>query len=273
MKLSNIINKAIEIAREFPETIAVGLSGSQSTAQNDEYSDYDICIYAKTIPKAKKRQEIYKRHTLADTRFFDVDFEVSRGDGLDIENELLDFLWMDINVVKTFISNLTIDYYCDEFLPGGLIKMSPLFDPTDTIGELRRMIPQYPHERAIRRIEQNIRRAYLHIHTLAWFDKAILRNDHYSFLKYTFEVIDAFCTAIFALNNEWFSDEKRLFSRIDKMALSPSNVSERMESIILHTGKHANLRNCLENINKLFEELVVLSCKKYETLDVPRKWD
>lgn len=179
---------------------------------------------------------------------------------------------MDLEKTKSFIRNLDKNYYCDEFLPGGLAKLKPLVDETGVIANLKHILPEYPRKRAIRRMETNIGSAHFTLYKLAWLEKATYRRDYYSFLKYKFELIDMFCTALFALNREWYSDEKRLLQKIQRMQFAPACVGRRIESIIMHAGANGHLGNCLRNIKKLFGELVTIAVAQYPEIELPRGW-
>jgi len=274
LRSSKALSKSLDILKGFDQLAAIGLSGSCSRQDNDDLSDLDIGVFvSEQLPVPEVRKRRYKACGICDIAYFDVDFEVSRSDGLKVEGVDCGFIWMSLPQAKAFLNHLNDNLDCDEFLPGGLLTMKPLFDPDDVIEELKKSVPSYPENRAMHRIESNLNKVHFLIYVLAWLEKAVLRNDYFSFLKSEYEVMDNFFTAIFALNHQWYSDEKRLTHRIRSFDLVPRNVADRIESIIMHRNSNANLEKCLQDIKRLFADLATVSREKYPSLDLPIDWE
>jgi predicted nucleotidyltransferase len=273
MKFENTISKALDILKGFDEVAAVGLSGSSVSGKQDEMSDLDIAVFASwELPDPETRKARYATYGISDLAYFDVDFEVSRGDGLQIDDVDCSFIWMSLQKARAFLQALTEDFDCDEFLPGGLMTMQTLLDPDETIASLRDSVPSYPEIRARQRITRNLREAHYSIYVLAWLQKAAIRNDYFSFLKNEYEVMDRFFTALFALNHQWFSHEKRLTEIVSGFEVVPRDVGYRIKSIIMHKNSCEDLSRCQQEIKRLFADLAAISQEKYPGLNVPRDW-
>ena len=81
-----------------------------------------------------------------------------------------------------------------------MAKLKSLHDPKAIIENLKDAVPKYPRERATHRIKSNISAMYFSLYVLRWLEKAAARNDYFSFLKFQYEFLDNFLTALFALN-------------------------------------------------------------------------
>jgi hypothetical protein len=107
------------------------------------------------------------------------------------------------------------------------------------------------------------------IEILKWFQKAIKRNDHFSFMKYKFEFIENFVATVFAINREWYSDEKRLIERMERLPILPPDTRNRLEHLIMHRGSCSNLKGSLENIKRLYKDLCRISSEKHPGIELP----
>ncbi len=273
MTRDEAISKAITILRGFDGISAVGLSGSSAHGNPDEMSDLDIAIFAsRDVPSPEVRQRHYTTCGISAPAYFNVDFEISRGDGLQIDGVDCGFIWMSLPKAEAFLQALAEDFNCDEFLPGGLVTMRPLVDPDGVIPALHDSIPSYPEARAEHRIKKNLKEAYFSIYVLAWLHKAAMRKDCFSFLKNEFEVLDSFFAAVFALNRRWYSHEKRLTQIVREFDMAPPNAAARIETIIMHKDSCEDLSRSEREIKALFSDLANISNKTFPGLDVPTDW-
>jgi hypothetical protein len=157
-------------------------------------------------------------------------------------------------------------------LPGGLSTVKALHDPRGTISKLQSEIPSYSEARARHRVRQSIGQAHYSLYGLGWLKKAAVRRDHFSFLKNESDLLEKFFYALFALNRTWFSDEKRLTSRIRQFEYCPEHADRRIQSIIMHQDDNEQLAVCLANIKQLFQDMVSCAHRKYPDLDLPIDW-
>ena len=273
MNTEKVISRAIAALGGFDDISAVGLSGSSARGTPDDMSDLDIAVFAsREVPSPETRQRRYATCGFCEPAYFDVDFEISRGDGLQIDSVDCGFIWMSLPKAEAFLLALAEDFDCDEFLPGGLVTMRPLVDPDGVIRALQDSIPSYPQERAKHRIERNLSGAYFSIYVLAWLQKAAMRNDYFSFLKNEFEVLDSFFAAVFALNQQWYSHEKRLTQIVRGFEVVPPDAGARIERIIMHKDGCEDLSRSESEIKALFADLASISKRTFPGLDVPTDW-
>jgi len=270
---TRLLSRAVDILTGFPEVVAVGLSGSSATGTTDCLSDLDICVFADPdFPEPNLRRERLESGGLGEITYFDVDFEVSRGDGVSLNGKACDFNWMSVPRVTSFLESLVVDFDCDEFVPGGLLKTRGVYDPQGLIEHLQEAVPEYPRERATHRIEKSISAARFSLYVLRWLEKAAARNDYFSFLKFQYELLDNFFTALYAINQQWYCDEKHLVENVDELAYAPSRAKARLTQVIMHSGESSSLAESLKELKFLFAELVCLSRKLYPGLELPTEW-
>lgn len=235
---AEVLPRVVELLTGFDEVVAVGLSGSSATGITDYLSDLDVCVFANPdIPEPKLRRQRLESGTLGKITYFDVDFQVSRGDGVSVDGKACDLNWMSVPGIVSFLESLVADFDCDEFVPGGLMKTKAVYDPDGVIERLQRAIPDYPRERVLHRIEKSISAAHFSLYVLRWLEKAAARDDYFSFLKFKHQILDNFFTALFALNRQWFCDEKRLVGKTEEFEHAPSRAKSRLAALIMHTGE------------------------------------
>ena len=182
------LSRVVDFLTSFDEVVAVGLSGSAAGGNTDYLSDLDICVYAAPdLPDARERRERLEAVGLGEIQYFDVDFEVSRGDGLSLNGTECGFIWMSVPKVELFLKSLVVDFDCDEFLPGGLLMTKAIYDPENLIARLQTAVPEYPDDRSKGRIKRSVLAARYSLYVLRWLEKAAARNDYFSFVKFKYE--------------------------------------------------------------------------------------
>ena len=271
---AELLSRAVNMLAAFDEVVAVGLSGSSANGTADHLSDLDICVFATPdLPDPKSRRQRLESAALGEITYVDIDFEVSRGDGVFVNGKACDFIWMSVPKVEAFLKSLALDFECDEFLPGGLLKTDAVHDPDGLIERLQRAVPDYPRERAMYRVEKSICVAHSSLYVLRWLEKAVARGDSFSFLKFKYQLLDNFFTALFALNRQWFSDEKRLVEKVEEFDHTPGQAKSRLGAVIMQSGNSAPLAGSLKELKSLFFDLACLSRKVYPELEIPTAWD
>ena len=134
-------SKPVQLLKEFEQVEAVGLSGSVSSGVGDELSDIDLCVFVTdTLPSSAERRRHYKAAGITEFKYFDGDLDVSRIDGLEIDDTDYDFLWMSLLEVQRLLRHTSIDLDCDEYLAAGLLTTKPVFDPRGHIARLRNLM-------------------------------------------------------------------------------------------------------------------------------------
>ena len=151
---------------------------------------------------------------------------------------------------------------CDEFLPGGILKLCPL-QGYEKQHELILQLIKYSDVRSIKRVQSFLNKIHFHMYTLKWLDKAIIRNDYYSFNKHSQQCIDDIITVLYSLNKQWYSEEKRLLSIIDSFQLAPDNISNRLESIIMRKNDNRDMSQCILNLKTVISEISTIAKIKF----------
>jgi predicted nucleotidyltransferase len=271
--VNTIVEKVSNIIHYLPAVSAIALSGSYARQLDDALSDVDICVYVKDqLPSASVRENAYAKLGLNDFIYFDVDFEQLRGDGVRINGMRCDVAWFSIPKVQSILQALEHDFGCQEGLPGALSTMQTLYDPHNIISRLQNEIPSYSGARAKHRIQKAMEEAHYSVYSLGWLKKAAFRQDYFSYMKYTYELLDKLFYTWFALNRAWFSEEKRLTRQITSFHYLPKHAVQRIRSIILHQDENENLDTCLTQIKQLFQDTVGCIYQQYPDLKVPTTW-
>lgn len=267
------IEKPLQLLRRFPQVAAIGLSGSVSRGLDDDLADTDLCVFvADRLPTLDERKQRYRKFGISDHKYLDGDLEVSRIDGFRIDDADYDFLWMSLPEVEQFLLGLPGNHECDEYLPGGLLTVQPLFDPQGHIDRLGRLVPTYSEERARSRVKGSVDKAHFSFYSLAGPTKAPFRSDYFSFFFNQWTVLDSFVSGLFALNRQWRAHEKRVIDQIHQLGLAPSRVSERMRAVMLYQDENTNLAANARNIKLLFSDLVSIAQKEFPGIDLPTEW-
>jgi len=270
--MNTIIDKGITIAQAFPQTLALGISGSFVQNNTDKYSDYDFCIYTnEEIPNADLKKNIYAKMGISSFDYFNIDFEISNGDGFLIDDSECGFIWMEYKKSLNLLKELDIKWDLNEYLPGGVERLKILFETNNEITNLKNCI-YYSEKRSINRFKLFINRAHHSIYILKWLEKAAYRNDYYSFLKNKFESIEYLIYSLFALNKRWMADEKRLLEISGELIYKPKNLENRLEEIIFHTNENKNLNQCLKNIKQLFIDTIDIFRNIYQSEKIDNIW-
>jgi hypothetical protein len=268
------MEKVVELGDQLAEVQAIGVSGSQARGRVDAFSDVDICIFVRgDYPAAEIRRQAYADLGFGEPIYFDVDFDTSWGDGFRVEKIRFDFNWMVIENVRNSLANLTSDFNCAEWLPGGLATIKTLHDPQNLIQQLQREILLYPEARARHRVQQALQEAHFSLFELEWLPKAAYRGDAFSFLKYQYFLVEKLFYALFALNQVWFSDEKRLTEHITGFEAIPKNAGARIQALILYQDGNEKFTDNLANLKALFKETTVITQQRFPNLDLPLDWD
>jgi len=269
-----IIEKAIQLRDQLADVQAIGISGSQARGGVDAFSDVDICIFVRgDYPAAEIRRQAFADLGFGEPIYFDVDFKTSRGDGFRVDQIHCDFNWMVVERVQEFLASLADDFDCAEWLPGGVATIKTLHDPSNLIQQLQSEIPLYPKARARHRVQQALQEAHFSLYEIEWLPKAAHRGDAFSFLKYQYLLIERLFYVLFALNQVWFSDEKRLTEHIAGFEAIPKNAGARIQRLILHQDSNEKFKDNLNNLKALFKETAIIAQYRFPNLDLPLDWD
>ncbi|HIJ64794.1 MAG TPA: nucleotidyltransferase domain-containing protein [Candidatus Hydrogenedentes bacterium] len=269
-----ILNKIVEVFNHFNEVIGVGLSGSRARDDADECSDFDFVILAEQeVPCAQRRKAVCENYGVEEFPYFDVDHGTCIDDSIVIKGARCEIIWMNVPFVTSYLRSLESNFGCDEFLPGGLLNTVPLFDPEHVIATLKSEVPPYSEERAVYRIKQHLGHAHFHMYVLRWLETAAFRKDYFCFFRHARDLVEDFITCSFALNRLWFSAEKRVIEILSSLDLMPGNVTERLNSIIMHTGENSDLNHCLMNMKGLFREIAAIADNEHPDSGFPLRWE
>ena len=232
-----------EIAQSYSkleQVYAVVLSGSRTSNQNDEMSDYDIYVYSDAEIPVEFRTELAKKYSddyEIDNRYFETGDEWN----LRESNTGLDFMFRCKNWITDTVDNI----YCKHMASNGYstcflhnIKTSQiLYDKDNWFLNLQNKVNgPYPEELKNNIIKRNIM-LISDKKNASYFDQiklAVKRNDPVSVNHRIAAFMASYFDIIFALNKVYHPGEKRMIKYAKKHCII---LPDKFE----------------ENINKLFK--------------------
>jgi predicted nucleotidyltransferase len=250
------INAIAKELKNFPGVIAIGVTGSFSTCETDKYSDTDLLVYFQSkIPNLKQREQIYNNLKIGKYIFKNVHFEIVTSDGLIYKNKEYNIIFQTVSKSNEYIENILSNYLSDEYFPGGIQKVIEIWDPEKIIAKLKSKTSKYPKKRAFKRAHALLNQLHHSITNLKWLEKAIYRNDYLQIIRYENEYITKIIEIVFALNFQWFCDDKRLLAKLSSLKIKPRNLDKRLNNLLRKGTLKLNFQNRKKEIYKIINEI------------------
>lgn len=276
-------DEAIALVRRFSEVEAIGRGGSQSTGTADCLSDMDLMVLCGNhFPTFQARREIYASvaglepphhgHVVSsgyDQPPLSVRFEV---DTLRLHGVPCDVLWTTQEGWKAILDAVIDRIDAPEFLVAGLCNVAPLFDPEGSIEDLKRSIPEYPEQRALRKAGHYMFPAHFWLSRIGSLQKAVFRNDVIEYHKREGEMVESLIGALFAVNRTWHLHSRGLNRTTANFDLMPDRFVVRIEAMISRQGQFRSLAACHAELKTLFRELATQANGRFRGWNLPVDW-
>ncbi len=248
-----------EIAREYEKldnVYSVVLSGSRTSNQNDELSDYDIYIYSDGEIPVDFRTQLagkYAKDSEIDNRYFETGDEWTLNDGTG-----LDFMFRSIDWIQQQIKNVYDDYnasngYSTCFLHN-VYTSQILFDKDGWFKNLQNKISgPYPEKLKENIIKRNLmllcdKKGASYLEQIKF---AVKRDDPVSINHRIAAFLASYFDIIFALNEIYHPGEKRLI----KYAKTHCKILPENFETNLRTLLNSKTDKKLEILNGITSEL------------------
>lgn len=231
---------------------AVALGGSWARDQAHPDSDIDLGIYY----HPERRPAIAALRALAAelddrgdagtvTNFGEWGPWVNGGAWLRIEGRKVDWLYRDLAVVRRTIDECRAGQTSVTYTPGhphgfhnhmylGEVHYcQPLHDPGEELAALKRLTTEYPPllKRAL--IDKHLWEAKFALDTA---EKSAARGDVFHVAGSLFRCAACLIQALFALNEQYFVNEKGSVRTVESFALHPAGFEETVSAVLAHPG-------------------------------------
>lgn len=252
--MANLKKKAERIAKlyaENPNVDAVLLGGSVSRGWQDAYSDIELLVFWKQAPKDEERKQpileshgmIIDFHPLEEEEWSET--YITQGIKLEISNFLTTSIHRFLNdTLRSFDTDPETQCIT------AAIDHGRALSGEDTIAEMKKQTATYPDGLISAMINANISFGS------RWTNRAALlhRKDWLMLYRVMADVQTRIMSLLFALNREYVIHPGFKWQRksIDEMAIKPSNISARLESVFLGKPQDA-VREMEEIIQEVFD--------------------
>ena len=256
-----------------PGIEAIALSGSRARGTSHESSDYDIGLYFSEACRldTDRLQEAAKQ--LADDPDATTVTPVGEwgpwivgGARLKVEGEKVDLRYRNIDAVRRTMDacrtgRITMDYqpghphgFCSAIWMGEIAYCEPLFDPRETLSELKALTLPYPRplrEALIRRFAGEV------LFSIENAELAALREDQTHVAGCAYRALTCIAQVLFALNGQYLVNEKGALQQAAEFPLTIPDLMEQTAAIWRRIGNKA-IDTALSNLRTLERELKAL---------------
>ncbi len=250
--------------------VGVALGGSLARGSADAHSDADIGIYyrAERPPSVRAldslAEELDDRHRPGlVTEYGEWGPWVNGGAWLEIGGRRVDWLYRDLGKVRAAIDDcragrVTCDYQAGH--PHGFhnhIYMAeahlnvPLHDPESVLGEIRALTAPYPEPMRSALVDRYLWEASFALDVAT---KPAERGDEFHLLGSLFRSVACLVQVLFAVNREYFVNEKGAVAAIERFGQRPERFASSVHRI-LEPSADAAPRQRLAVARALIEEV------------------
>lgn len=254
-----------------PQVEAVALSGSCGSGRTDEHSDMDFYVYIRSeIPVELRKQWIEARASRFEinNRFWETGDEWIEVEG----NRYVDVMYRDVGWMEDQIARVLLQFQpsvgYSTCLWSNLLNSVILYDRRNWLRMLQESAQRpYPDElrNAIVRKNYPLLRSQISSY-MRQIEKAIAREDAVSLNHRVTAFLASYFDILFALNRMPHPGEKRQLSIASRLSLTPFDMHEQIETMILAP---ADPEKGLEAGEKLIEGLNILLQAEGFVIDSP----
>lgn len=266
-----LLDNIIEDLKNICNVSAIVLGGSYAERMATATSDLDIGIYyEKNFPFDIKEIELvaqkYAIESPTVTDFYQWGPFVNGGAWISTSQGKVDFLYRNIEQVVNIIEKAKCGEWenCYEQQPpygfstifylAEIDICIPLYDPDNILHRLKSSIQKYPPELKKSVVSQSLWSAEF---TIWHADSFAQKNDIYNLAGCLTRATKDLITALFAINELYSLGDKRAIDRLEKAAIRPKNLKDRIDNILCVSNIQPS-DNVVE-IKGLFKEVVNLS--------------
>jgi predicted nucleotidyltransferase len=255
------------------EAVALGGSWSRGTARADSDIDLGLAYDGKRpfsiAELAEAARELDDRHLPGlVTRIGEWGTAVNGGGWLLIDGNHVDFLYRDLNQVREIIERCIGGQpdavyqlghplgFQNQIYVGETHFCRPIFDGAGKLAQLKAMVPEYPEKMRAALVRKHLFDSAFHIEIA---DKAAARADVMYVSGCLFSATGFMTLVMYALNREFFMNEKSAFLQSAGFAIRPPQLHERVAKILGAIGVDASaLASSVAAMRTIHRDLALL---------------
>lgn len=266
--------------------VAVALGGSWARGDAFPDSDIDLGIYYHPSHRPsihtlrKLAEELDDRHLPEIvTDFGGWGRWINGGGWLEIEGQRVDWIYRDLALVTQVIDNCraghaTCDYqpghphgFHNHIYMGEIYYCHPLYDTDGTLTALKALTLNYPTHLKRALIDKYLWEAAFALDTSS---KSAARGDTFYVSGALFRCAASLAQALFALNEQYFINEKGSIKAIESFQLHPEGFARTITDVLAQPGNNAaQLHTSIQQFRELVQATQELCCDHPNTHRMP----
>jgi len=271
-QIEEILSEVVASVSKLDGIVAIVLGGSRARGTADEYSDIDLGIYYdaarpfSTAALGAVAQELDDRHLPGLVTDFGAWGPAVNGGGwLEIRGHHVDFLYREIGAVREAIDECIagrprsiyqlghpLGFHL-QIYAGEVHICRPLYASGSTIAELKSLVHEYPEKFRAAIVTKHMFDAEFEISIAA---KPAARGDVMYVAGCLFRAAGFMTLVLYALNSEFFLNEKGAFTESRRFAIKPEHFHDTVARILGNLGHTpAELSASVEGFQSIAQEM------------------
>ena len=152
-----------------------------------------------------------------------------------------------------FFRRVPTPYYSYIFL-SELSFLNPLCDPNNRLTKMKASVQTYPPKLKAAIIETFMGRAWTWIQNFH-YDTAVMRADTLFTAPIVLHTVLDRIQVIFAINEEYFTGDKKLLQTLSKLAYCPKDLLQQLDKLLTAAPNAADLKEQQQLLYKIFFEV------------------
>jgi predicted nucleotidyltransferase len=275
-----LLDEVCAALRAVPNVVAIALGGSHARGTHTPSSDLDIGLYyfehspfdIEAIRKIARQFASNGEPTV--TGFYEWGPFVNGGAWIENSVCKIDFLYRNLDQVTREVAEAKAGRWSHSFdqqPPFGFRSVTtlgeihcckPLYDPADVLGALKAEVADFPPALKSKIVQDLLWAAeFAFIHA----DNFARSGDVPNTVGCMTRIYHYLVQALFAINETYFINDKRVFAEIEKFSRAPQDFGGRISAILARPGFAAvELAASLERLRFLFTETAELTDGRYQ---------
>lgn len=276
---ARLLDEVTVALRAVPNLGAIALGGSHARGTDTPQSDLDIGLYyveaqpfdIDAIREIARRLSAKGEPTV--TGFYEWGPFVNGGAWIVNDVCKIDFLYRNLDQLARTVNDAQSgqwNHSFDQQPPFGFRSVTtlgeihvckPLYDPDDVLGPLKRSVTVFPHALKTRIVQDTLWCAEFSFqHARGYADAGDIPNTVGCMTR----IFHYLVQTLFALNETYFMNDKRVLDEIETFAHKPQHFGERVSAVLAAPGANAAALNAsLDALKAMLLETVALTDGAY----------
>jgi predicted nucleotidyltransferase len=275
-QIEEILSEVVSSVSKLDGIVAIVLGGSRARGTADELSDIDLGIYYdasrpfSTAALGAAAQDLDDRHVSGlVTDFGAWGPGVNGGGWLEIRGHHVDFLYRELGAVREAIDECIAGHprsiyqlghplgFHLQIYAGEVHVCQPLYAIGNAIAELKSLVREYPEKFRAAVVTKHMFDAEFEISIAA---KPAARGDVMYVAGCLFRAAGFMTLVLYALNREFFLNEKGAFAESRRFAIKPARFHDSVAKILGNVGHTpAELSASVEGFQNIAQEMRALA--------------